>query len=163
MRKRWVSCATCRLRTSLGSALLKPDGRLVVIEFHPLAWSLGEGGTLTGDPYFEDAPGKQCSNPAGVSDYVASSGTGLIPEGMEWAAGEIGFTNREPVVEFQHTVGDLISALADAGLLVRAMREYPYSNGCRLFEGMTQSGRRFTMPPGLASVPLMLSIIAVHR
>lgn len=71
------------------SSLLKPDGRLVLVEFHPLAWSLGEGGTLTGDAYFEDAPGGRCDEPAGVSDYVAGSADGLIPEGMGWAVGEL--------------------------------------------------------------------------
>ena len=69
------------------ASVLKPGGRLVLIEFHPLAWSLGEGGTLTGDAYFEDAPGKKCDDPGGVSDYVRSSGDGLIPDGMELGRG----------------------------------------------------------------------------
>ena len=54
--------------------------------------------------------------------------------------------------------------LADAGLFIVAMREYPYSNGCQLFGGMAPlPGRRFAMPPGTASVPLMLSVVVVHR
>jgi SAM-dependent methyltransferase len=146
------------------ASVLKPGGRLVLIEFHPLVWSFGEGGALTGDAYFADEPGGVCNEPGGVSDYVASSGTGLIPEGMQWAAGEVDFQNTEPTVEFQHTVGDLISALANAGLLVSSMREYPYSNGCQLFGGMKpMPGRRFSMPEGLPSMPLMLSMVAVHR
>ena len=146
------------------ASVLKPGGRLVLIEFHPLAWSLGEGGTLTGDAYFEDAPGKKCDDPGGVSDYVRSSGDGLIPDGMEWAEGEVAFTNPQPSIEFQHTVADLISALADASMFVSSMREYPYSNGCQLVPGMRRmAGRRFTMPDGIASIPLMLSVVAVHR
>lgn len=146
------------------SGLLKPGGRLVLVEFHPLVWSLRDGGTLTGDPYFVDAPGGQCDEPGGVRDYVAASGDGLIPTGMEWAAGECSFSNPEPTVEYQHTVGDIITALSLAGLIVRSMREYPYSNGCQIFGGMRQlPGRRFTMPEGIASVPLMLSIVAEHR
>mmetsp|Transcript_45872 Transcript_45872/g.120277 ORF Transcript_45872/g.120277 Transcript_45872/m.120277 type:complete len:320 (+) Transcript_45872:65-1024(+) len=146
------------------SGLLKPGGRLVLVEFHPLAWSFRDGGTLTGDPYFIDAPGGRCDEPGGVSDYVASSGDGLIPEGMGWAQGECGFSNPEPTIEYQHTVGDIVTALSAAGLFIRSMREYPFSNGCQMFGGMRPlPGRRFAMPEGLASVPLMLSITAEHR
>ena len=83
---------------------------------------------------------------------------------MEWAVGELNFANPEPAVEFQHTVGDLISALADAGLFVKSMREYPFSNDCQLLPGMRRMpGRRFALPDGVVAVPLMLSIVAVPR
>jgi SAM-dependent methyltransferase len=133
------------------AAILRPSGRLVLVEFHPLAWSLGDNGALSGDPYFDETPaasggGKGITNPAGVSDYVGQSGGGLIPEGMGAAKGERAFANPEPIVEFTHTTADLVSAIASAGLHVEMMREYPYSNGCQLFGGMRElPGRRYSV------------------
>ena len=149
------------------AAVLKPSGRFVLLEFHPLAWSFGENASLTGDPYFGPARAGGTTGViswAGVPDYVAQSGDGLIPDGMEFAEGESAFANPEPAVEFTHTTADIVSAIAGAGLHVEQMREYPYSNGCQLFAGMRRlPGRRYTMPAGMPSMPLMLSIVAVHR
>ena len=150
------------------ASILKLEGRLVLVDFHPLVRSFDERGTLAvGDPYF-GARGR-CDNPAGVGDYVAQSGHGLIPEGMGPGDGEQGtaesaFANPEPTVEFAYTSGALVSALAGAGLHVEAMREYPFINGRQLFAGMQPlPGRRYGMPAGLPQLPLMLSIVAVHR
>ena len=39
---------------------------------------------------------------------------------------------------------------ADAGLFIEQLREYPYANGCLLFDGMEPlPGRRFGMPKGV--------------
>jgi hypothetical protein len=41
------------------------------------------------------------------------------------------------------------------------VKEYPYSNGCQLFEGMVAlPGRRYAWPKNVASMPLMLGIRA---
>ena len=51
------------------------DRRMVVLEFHPLAWSFGSDGRLH-DPYFRAAPIQEAN---GVNDYV---GAALAPSGF---------------------------------------------------------------------------------
>lgn len=139
------------------ASILAPGGKLVLLEFHPLIWSFnGEGKVI--EPYFIDGP----LHEEGVRDYVARSGDDLTPMGR--TEGIEGFVNPEPSVGFQHTVAQTVQALADAGLFVETMREYPYSNGCKVFEGMERlEGRRYGMPSGLPSMPLMLGLVATHR
>lgn len=128
--------------------ILAPGGRLVALEFHPLVWSLKKDG-LTGDPYFLPGPIEERN---GVNDYV---GDALAPSGFE--AGLADFENPEPAFGFQHTVADIITAIVDSGLRLDVLREYPYSNGCELFDGMRRiEGNRYTVPEGVTEVPLML-------
>ena len=132
---------------------LAPGGRLALLEFHPLVWSLGPGGALTGDPYFIEAPLREAG---GVNDYVREA---LAPSGF--LAGDAGFENPEPAFSFQWTVADIVQALLDAGLRLERLREYPYANGCVLFEGMRAlPGRRYAMPEGTPALPLMLGLVA---
>ncbi|HXV76743.1 MAG TPA: class I SAM-dependent methyltransferase [Candidatus Polarisedimenticolaceae bacterium] len=132
--------------------VLKPGGRLVLLEFHPLVWSLGARG-LTGDSYFVEGAIRENN---GVNDYV---GDALAPSGYE--AGDGGFRNPEPAYGFQWTVAEIVQGIVDAGFLIEIFREYPYANGCELFDGMRRIERnRYVMPEGLPSVPLMLGISA---
>lgn len=137
------------------AAVLAPGGRLVVVEFHPVAWSVDGRGALA-DDYFLEGP---IAIEEGVSDYVARSGTGLAPMGFETGATE--FRNTEPAVAFQWTVGDVVQATVDSGLRLETLREYGWSNGCRLFDGMRETeGRRFVRAEGVPSLPLMLGLVA---
>ena len=63
--------------------------------------------------------------------------------------------------EFQWGIGEIVTALLEAGLIVEVLKEYPYSNGCKLFERMREaSGRRMFPPLDVPSVPLMYGIVA---
>ena len=131
--------------------VLRSGGRIVLLEFHPLAWSLGARG-FTGDPYFLD----EALDEDGVRDYV---GAGLAPSGYD--AGVIDFANPERSFGFQWTVAQLIQSVVDAGMRIEQVREYPYANGCELFDGMQAlPGRRFTMPDGTPAMPLMFGLVA---
>jgi SAM-dependent methyltransferase len=131
--------------------VLRPGGRLVLIEFHPMVWSYGPGGALV-EPYFLDG----ALDESGVNDYV---GEDLAPSGFD--RGVEGFRNPERSFGFQWTIAQTIQAVADAGLRVETFREYPYSNGCKLFEGMQKlDGRRFGMPAGMPAMPLMFGLVA---
>ncbi len=132
---------------------LAPGGRVVMVEFHPLAWSFDERFQLA-DPYF--APGRTFSQP--VSDYVGESGGALAPSGF--LAREAA-PNPHAAHAFQHTVADIVTAVLDAGLTLEALREWPYANGCRLHAGLVPlEGARFTTPPGVPSLPLMVGLAA---
>jgi SAM-dependent methyltransferase len=134
--------------------VLSPGGRLVLLEFHPLAWSFRADG-LTGDPYFIHAP---IDEKNGVNDYV---GAALAPSGFE--PGVEKFENPERAHSFQYPVGEIITAIIHAGLSIESVREYPYSNGCELFEGMRRiEGQRYVMPAGMPTMPLMLGVTATR-
>lgn len=134
--------------------VLRPGGRFVYVEFHPLAWSLGAALDLRGgDDYFQREPYLEP-----VGDYVAESGAGL-------GVTDVGApgTNEIPALSWQHTLADLLSAFASAGLRLEILREYPFSNGCRLSEGLVEStdgDRRWHFPDGVTRTPLMFGLVA---
>jgi SAM-dependent methyltransferase len=137
------------------ASVLAPGGRLVLLEFHPMCWSFGADGRVIA-PYFIDEP---IEERGGVNDYVGGTGPDLAP--MGFVPGLAAFENPEPAVAFQYTVGQIVQAVADAGLVVHTLREYPYANGCRVFEGMSAlPGRRYGMPEGVPAMPLMLGLVA---
>lgn len=135
--------------------VVAPGGRLILMEFHPLVWSFDGTGRII-EPYFIDGA---IDDKEGVNDYIANSSDGLTP--MGWQSGVVDFSNPEPAVAFQHTVAQTLQALISAGWSLEVVREYPYANGCCLFEGMEPlPDRRFGMPPGVPSMPLMWSVVA---
>jgi SAM-dependent methyltransferase len=136
--------------------VLRPGGRLVLLEFHPLASTLDDQ-LRPAYPYFGE--GRAYPGPDGIGDYVGTSGPGLAP--MGWQPGEPGFRNPHPTQEFSWTIGDLLTAVLDAGLVLEQAREYRHANGCRLFADMRAlPGRRFAMPPGAIDLPLMFGLVA---
>jgi hypothetical protein len=95
----------------------------------------------------------------GVGDSVGESGGGLTPAGF--SGGVSGFENPEPCHLFRWGLGEVLTALAGAGLRISALREYPYSNGEQHFSGMRQlPGRRMAPPEGVPRVPLMYGLRA---
>ncbi|CAH1652794.1 Ubiquinone biosynthesis O-methyltransferase [Hyphomicrobiales bacterium] len=136
------------------AAVLKPGGRFVFVEFHPLA--------MVFDPqwrphyhYFNTGPVAE----SGVGDYVAQSGDGLAPAGYE--AGVTNFENPHPSFEFAWGIGEVVSALLGAGLTFDQLAEYPYANGWRGFEDMRDlGGGRLAPPDAMPRIPMMYSIVA---
>ncbi len=131
--------------------VLSPGGRLVLVEFHPVAWSVGPALALDGDDYFATAPFVEP-----VSDYVAASGAGLgaVTQGKTEE-------NTTPACAWQHGVAEAVDAVARASLRVERLLEWPYSNGCRVHPALVPAeGRRFVWPPGTARVPLMFGLSA---
>ena len=71
------------------------------------------------------------------------------------------FKNPEPCHEFEWSVGDVVDAVARAGLRVEGVREWPYSNGCKFFPSMVAGpGRRWLLADGSPKVPLMYGLVA---
>lgn len=129
--------------------VLTKGGRFVYVDFHPLVWSIGEDGRLSGDDYFATAPFVEP-----VGDYVARSGTALgAAEGAEPLANDV------PATSHQYSLGRTVSALAAAGLVVERLEEYPFSNGCKVTPALVPAeGRRWEWPAGLARLPLMFGL-----
>lgn len=133
------------------AAVLRPDGRLVGLEFHPLTMMYDEAGRFA-YPY---GGGAYVLSPAGVGDYVAASGEALAPSGFE--AGVEGFANAHPSHEFSWGVADIVNAMLGAGLTLEGLREYPYANGCKIWPTLVERpDRRYVVPDGQHAPPLML-------
>ena len=98
----------------------------------------------------------------GVGDYVGESGGGLTPAGF--VEGARGFENPHGCYLFRWGLGEVVTALAGAGLTITALEEYPYANGERHFAGMRElPGRRMVPPEEVPAVPLMYGIRAELR
>ncbi len=136
--------------------VLDVGGRAVFLEFHPLAWSFTRDWRATADPYFaEGRPFVEA-----VNDYVASSGAALAPSGFIAGVTPSEYVNPHRAHGYQHTVAHILQCVIDAGLRVAVVREWPYSNGCKMNEGLVDIGNhRYAPPPGV-SLPLMLGVVA---
>jgi SAM-dependent methyltransferase len=138
------------------AALLAPGGRYVLVDFHPLALMLDEEWHLR-FPY--SSHGEVLVFAEGVRDYVADAGAALAPSGF--VGTDKPFVNPHATQEFAWGVGELVSAMVNAGLRIEAVREWPYSNGWRPVPGMRPlPGNRFTVGEGVPELPLMLGIVA---
>ena len=138
------------------AAVLEPGGRFVLVDFHPAAemfdagWNHTRGYPTGGEPLRLDE---------GVGDYVGESGGSLTPGGF--SQGTRGFENPEPCHLFRWGLGEVVTALAGAGLRISALKEYPYANGERHFSDMRElPGRRMAPPEGVPTVPLMYGLRA---
>jgi SAM-dependent methyltransferase len=138
--------------------ILDRGGRIVLIEFHPVSNMFDRDWRLTSNY----PAGGRVLTTHGVDDYVRESGGGLTPSGFESGAQD--FRNPEPCYLFQWGLGEVVSALIDAGLRLTALREYPYINGERPFNNMRAGeDRRMYPPDGVPAIPLMYGLVAEKR
>ncbi len=140
-------------------AILKPGGRLVAVEFHPFSYIFDEDWNLA---YTYFAEGKAYTWEDGIHDYVKDSGENLTPSGYEEGVSD--FVNPHRVHEFSWGIGEIVTALAQAGLRIEELREYPYSNGAKLFTEMQEMpGKRMYPPADHPSLPLMYGLVATRN
>jgi SAM-dependent methyltransferase len=137
------------------ATILTPGGRLVLIDYHPLArmftWDLRRLYA-----YFTD--GAPLTFEQGLGDYVALAGQGL--PGMAYTEGVKHFQNPYRMHQFLWGLGEIVTALLQGGLTPTSLQEYAYCNSFNPFEGMYCCGRRWYLPADQPSMPLMFSITA---
>ncbi len=132
--------------------VLRPQGRFVYVEFHPLVWSVGKDLRLSGDDYFSQAPFVEP-----VNDYVAESGAGLAA--VDGGAGLL--ENTIAAHSWQHGLGETVDALVRAGLILERLQEFPHANGCKVHASLVPGeNRRWVWPVGTARTPLMFGLSA---
>lgn len=138
------------------ASVLKSGGRFVMVEFHPITLIFDWDWTHKFS-YFSE--GKPLTWKDGIGDYVANSDEALTPWGYE--KGIENFRNPYRTHEFTWGIGEVVTAVLEAGLILEVLKEYPYTNGCKIFERMREtSGRRLVPPEDVPNLPLMYAIAA---
>jgi SAM-dependent methyltransferase len=122
---------------------LKPGGVFYLADGHPATsmFELGKPDHPTvRHSYFRSGP-----------DHWQDEGT--------YADATARLENNE-TVEFQHTLGDIVTALSDAGLHIEFLHEHPYAAWAAL-AGISKGGDGlYRLPPEQPSMPLMFSVKA---
>lgn len=122
------------------SHFLRPGGSFLIVEFHPLLGTFEPGpqGCVVANSYFHG----ELEFPAGEPTYV---GDGLIDS---------------PCYEWQHSLGDVVSAICAAGLRIESLREFPFCH-YRAFPHMVRgSDGWWRFPENNESIPQMFSLKA---
>lgn len=123
--------------------LLRPGGRLYLFEFHPFKWII-EGGE-TGD--------------VGIRDDYFTPAEGYRGGAVTYADGS---SPETVTVQWNHPLGDVVTALIGAGLRIEALRELDL-DVLRQWDFMepTEDGM-YRMPPDRPSLPLMYTLSAIR-
>lgn len=133
------------------ASLLVPGGFLYLAEFHPVSFCLGPDGATFGHDYFQREPFVSYE-PGTYADLAAR-------------------THHNHSVWWQHTLGDVVSAVAATGLRLEFVHEFDFT----LFEqipgmvkGPDSSGANgspatvFRLPEGAPRAPLLFSLRAAR-
>ncbi|MFC5822253.1 class I SAM-dependent methyltransferase [Nonomuraea insulae] len=121
------------------AALLKPGGSLYIAEFHPFADVLDdETGAKVTHHYFDPGPH--------VWEYPYT-----------YTGSEI--LEYQTSVQFRHELGEIVSAVAAAGLRVEFLHEHDHTV-FRRFPTLTEDGGVYRMPGDAPRIPLMFSLRA---
>ncbi|MGJ3238311.1 MAG: class I SAM-dependent methyltransferase [Anaerolineae bacterium] len=137
----WLSSIT-RWAQSVARTLAV-GGRLVLIEFHPLVGMLEIDWTLK-----YDYLGGRHYSLGGVGDYVGNNHEGQ-------------FVNPHDSHEFAWGIGEVVSALLEAGLRLDHLQEYPFINGWQAFPDMRSAeGNRYYPPAEQPTLAMMYSVVA---
>lgn len=118
---------------------LKPGGRLVLVEFHPVVWMFDDRFQEIKYPYFNRGP-----------IYESSSGTYAEPTAPI----------EHQDIGWNHPLSEVLGSLIAHELTIRHFREYDYSPyGC--FETATKVSERIYRISNLGDkIPLLYSIVA---
>jgi len=124
--------------------LLRPGGQLYLFEFHPLKWIF--------DPNAE--------RPEIKDDYFTPA-EGFREGGVTYADATAPATPT-PTIQWNHPLGEVVTALTSAGLRILSLRELD-CDVLRQWPMMVRGqDRMYRMPPGMASLPLMYVLRAAR-
>lgn len=122
------------------AALVKPGGFLYVAEFHPILWSFAEDDMSIELDYFQTEP--YVDDRSGTYADLAAA------------------TEHNVCYEWQHTLGDVVSTIIDAGLTVELLHEHDYTLFPRWPWLVKSEFDRYEFPTGRPRLPLMFSVRA---
>ncbi|MDQ3870865.1 MAG: class I SAM-dependent methyltransferase, partial [Chloroflexota bacterium] len=125
---------------------VRPGGRFYITEIHPVAQVFENEGVAPGElrlayPYWEHAEPLALPVKGSYADK-----TGDFPERTEYG--------------WDHSLGEIVTALIDAGLVLRSLREYPWVDWKLEFLVQAPDGT-WRLPPGTpGELPLFFSLLA---
>lgn len=133
------------------ASLLRPEGRLVLRDDHPILQAVGDDtthGLTLHEPYFQRTDPMTWEDEGSYVDAAPGAPGVTHPVSHQW----------------NHGVGEILTALLDAGLVLDEVTETRYSAWCRWPELMERCprGYRFIDPALRDRLPLQLAVVA-HR
>ena len=141
------------------AAALKPGGRFVIVDFHPM---LGVLDGIMYDDWSEACDymgGAHYHFEYGVGDYVGDGGGATTQTGLPVESKP--FENPHPANEFAWGIGEIVMALVNAGLRLATLNEYDHINGFKPYSQLEElPERRFTFAVDMPVIPLMYGIVA---
>jgi SAM-dependent methyltransferase len=127
----------------LVAELLRPGGFVYLVEGHPFAVVLdGQNGSVVSRDYFDTAPRRE-SYPCSYTDGDAELA-------------------HPAQVEFPHTLGEILTALARAGLGLEFLHEHDFELFQRFGSLRRQPDATYRFPPGRPRVPMLYSLRATR-
>ncbi|MEY9911049.1 SAM-dependent methyltransferase [Catenulispora sp. MAP12-49] len=127
----------------VAASMVKPGGFLYVSEFHPFGNTLSdEDGRTVAYDYFDASP-QVWDEPGTYADLEAS-------------------TLENVTVQFNHGIGEIVSALIGAGLRLEFLHEYEMTLFPR-FRALEERDGTYRLPAGMPRVPLMFSLRAAKE
>jgi SAM-dependent methyltransferase len=123
------------------AALLRPGGKLYLVECHPLSDVFAEHTLEVTHDYFHDP-------------------SGSIYEGAGSYADAGAVTQHNRAVEFRHPLGDVVSALARQGLVIESLHEWDHTAYARWPFLERHTPVEYRMPAGRPRLPLLYSLRA---
>jgi SAM-dependent methyltransferase len=124
------------------ASLVAPGGCLYLAEFHPFSHVFGDDDLTVEYPYFHDEP-----------FVFPNTGTYASPGAK---------TVHNRAYEWNHGLGEVVSAIIDAGFELEFLHEHDSTLFARWPFLVGQRGS-FTLPDGMPSLPLMYSLRAKKR
>jgi SAM-dependent methyltransferase len=125
------------------AALVAPGGRFYVSEFHPFTCVFADADLTVAYPYFHDRP-FEFDEPGTYADPDAT-------------------TTHNRSVEWNHGLGDVVSALAAAGMRIELLHEHGHTLLARWPFVERDKDGTFRFPEGTPSLPLMYSLLTSAR
>jgi SAM-dependent methyltransferase len=121
--------------------LAAPGGLLYLVEFHPLHSILGDEDLTVTYPYFHDEPQRFDDGDGTYADLAAT-------------------TETSETVEWTHGLGEVLTAVLDAGLTIESFREYDHTLFPRWPFLVRGDDGAYRLPPDMPAIPLMYSLRA---
>jgi SAM-dependent methyltransferase len=123
------------------ATLLRPGGFLYLAEFHPFSWVFGDENLTAVHDYFHGEEPQVWDEPGTYADPDAE-------------------TVHNRTYEWNHPLGEVLSAVIGAGLVLESLREHDYTLFSRWPFLEKHGSGTYRLPEGMPTLPLMYSLRA---